>query len=109
MKVSVMINVEFEESDKEECGRFRKVETEFAGDWGAVSDAVGQALNMLHLPRPILVVAKLIEELGIEPGETHSGQFASCAERVIAAFDRVDGLISKNAKMEDVLSEMTLI
>lgn len=109
MKVTVSINIEFEPSDEELCGNFRNVATEFRGGWKSLSDAVGQSISMLNVPRPVLVVARLMEELDIQPGPTLSGQMSEYAGKVVQAFDVVDDLVGKNAGSEKVMSALALI
>lgn len=109
MKVTVNILVEFEPNDNEECGEFRKSETAFRGNWDALPDAIGQAIEMIGPPRPQYVVAKLVDELGIEESETYSGQMAKAAGAVIEAFKRLDDKVRENLPVQEILDEMVII
>lgn len=109
MKVTVNILVEFEPGDNEECGDFRKAETAFRGNWDALPDAIGQAIDMIGPPRPVYVAAKLVEELGIEDSETYSGRMAKAAGDVIEAFKRLDDKVAENLPVQDILDDMVLI
>ncbi len=110
MKASVSIRIEFDPADGESCGEFRDVSTQFTGNWNSLPNAVGQALSMIHPPRPIDVVARLVEELGLErPENSLSSRFADCASKIISAYESLDKLRDSNASSEEIIAAMNII
>lgn len=109
MKTTVTIHIEFDLNDDEECGDHRKVESQFSGDWESVGNAIGEALAMANVPRPVQTVAQIVESLNIDEGQLPSGRLAAAAYDIRDGFDAVDALRKSNAPIEDILSAMALI
>lgn len=111
MKVKVDIRIEFEIGDDEEAGDFRNVSTQFTGDWDALPEAIGCAIDMIQSPRPVDVAARIVGELVFDTeAGTLSDKLAKCAVDVIEAYERLDDLnISQDVTAEAVVAAMNVI